>query len=119
MHLLHTASRRIVDLLVAEGIGTLVLGKNPFWKTRVELGKENNQEFVQIPHATLLEMLTYKAEACGIKVLVTEESYTSRASFLDLDPLPTYDPRARGETSLLRLPGRPLVSCQRARPCAF
>lgn len=92
MHYLHTASRRIVELLVAEGIGTLVLGKNPFWKTRVELGKKNNQEFVQIPHAKFLEMLTYKAEALGIRVIVTEESYTSRASFLDLDPLPTYDP---------------------------
>jgi len=92
MHYLHTASRRIVELLVAEGIGTLVLGKNPLWKTRVELGKKNNQAFVQIPHAKFLEMLTYKAEALGIRVIVTEESYTSKASFLDLDPLPTYDP---------------------------
>ncbi|HKV01864.1 MAG TPA: transposase [Ktedonobacteraceae bacterium] len=92
MHYLHTASRRIVELLVTEGIGTLVLGKNPFWKTRVELGKKHNQEFVQIPHAKFLEMLTYKAEALGIRVIVTEESYTSKASFLDLDPLPTYDP---------------------------
>jgi len=48
MHYLHTASRRIIELLVAEGIGTLILGKNPFWKTRVELGKKHNQEFVQI-----------------------------------------------------------------------
>ena len=72
----------------------LVLGKNPSWKTNVELGKKHNQEFVQIPHARLLELLTYKAEARGIRVLVTEESYTSKASFLDLDPLPTYDPGA-------------------------
>jgi len=92
MHYLHTVSRRIVELLVAEGIGTLVLGKNPFWKTRVALGKKNNQEFVQIPHAKFLELLTYKAEALGIRVIITEESYTSKASFLDLDPLPTYDP---------------------------
>ena len=83
-----------------EGIGVLVLGKHPFWKTGVELGKKHHQEFVQIPHARLLELLTYKAEARGIRVLVTEESYTSKASFLDLDPLPIYDPaeasRARG-----------------------
>jgi putative transposase len=92
MHYLHTASRRIADLLVEEGIGTLILGKNPFWKTGVELGKKNNQEFVQIPHAKFLDLLTYKAEAVGIRVIVTEESYTSKASFLDLDPLPTYDP---------------------------
>jgi putative transposase len=92
MHYLHTASRRIIELLVAEGIGTLVLGKNPFWKQAVELGKQHNQEFVHIPHARFLELLTYKAEAVGIRVMVTEESYTSHASFLDLDVLPTYDP---------------------------
>ena len=79
---------------MAEGIGVLVLGKNPFWKTGVELGKKHHQEFVQIPHARLLELLTYKAEASGIRVLVTEEGYTSQASFLDLVPLPTSDPGA-------------------------
>jgi len=93
MHYLHSASRRIIELLVAEGIGTLVLGKNPFWKTQVELGKKHNQEFVQIPHATFLDLLAYKAEAVGIQVMVTEESYTSQASFLDLDVLPSYDPK--------------------------
>jgi transposase len=45
MHSLHTASRRIIDLLVKEGIGTLVIGKNPFWKSRVELGKKHNPRF--------------------------------------------------------------------------
>jgi putative transposase len=94
---LHTASRRVIDLLVEEGIGVLVLGKNPYWKTGVALGKKHNQEFVQIPHAKLLELLTYKAEAKGIQVLVTEESYTSKASFLDLDPLPVYDPAQGAE----------------------
>ena len=94
---LHTASRRIIDLLMVESIGVLVLGKNPYWKTGVELGKQHNQEFVQIPHARLLELLTYKAEARGIQVLVTEESYTSKASFLDLDPLPVYDPAQGAE----------------------
>ncbi len=92
MHYLHTASRRIIDLLVEEGIGTLVIGKNPFWKQEVELGRKHNQEFVQIPHAKFIELLTYKAELVGITLLLTEESYTSRASFLDRDVLPTYDP---------------------------
>ena len=91
MHYLHTASRRIINLLVEEGIGTLVIGKNPFWKQEVELGRKHNQEFVQIPHAKFIELLTYKAELVGIRVLLTEESYTSRASFLDRDVLPTYD----------------------------
>jgi putative transposase len=93
---LHTASRRIIDRLVQEGIGTLVIGKNPFWKQGVALGKKHNQEFVQLPHARFIEMLTYKAESVGMTVLITEESYTSQASFLDRDPLPKYDP-SQGE----------------------
>jgi putative transposase len=58
---LHTASRRIIDHLVQEGIGTLVVGKNPLWKQQVNLGGKTNQTFVQIPHARLIEMLTYSA----------------------------------------------------------
>jgi len=89
-HYLHTASRRIIDLLVVEGIGTLVIGKNPLWKQEVNLGRRTNQQFVAIPHARFIEMLTYKAELVSIAVVVTEESYASKASFLDADPLPTY-----------------------------
>ena len=54
------------------------------------LGKKNNQNFVQIPHSLLIELITYKANAEGISVIVTEESYTSKASFLDEDDIPTY-----------------------------
>ena len=87
-HYLHTASKRMIDLLVKEGIGTLCIGKNDAWKQEVTMGKRNNQQFVQIPHARFIAMLTYKAELVGITVKVTEESYTSKASLLDLDPLP-------------------------------
>jgi putative transposase len=90
-HYLHTASRRIVDLLVAEGIGTLCIGKNPLWKQEIRMGRRNNQNFVSIPHARFIEMLSYKAALVGIRVIITEESYTSKASFLDADPLPVYD----------------------------
>jgi transposase, IS605 OrfB family, central region len=87
---LHTASRRIIDLLVSEGIGTLVIGKNPLWKQEANMGKRNNQQFVQIPHARFIDQLTYKAKLIGIQVIIQEESYTSKASFLDDDPIPTY-----------------------------
>src|SRR6266566_2464552 len=90
-HYLHTASRRIIDLLVKEGIGTLCIGKNPLWKQEVKMGKKNTQQFVQIPHARFIEMLRYKGALVGIQVITHEESYTSKASFLDLDPIPTYD----------------------------
>ncbi len=85
---MHTVSHRIIDLLMKEGIGVLVIGKNDAWKQEANMGKRNNQNFVQIPHARFIAMLTYKAELVGIRVEVTEESYTSKASLLDLDPLP-------------------------------
>jgi putative transposase len=88
---LHTASRRIIDLLVEEGIGQLVIGLNKGWKQEVQMGRHNNQTFVQIPHSRFIHMLEYKAQLVGIAVLVREESYTSKASFLDLDEIPTYD----------------------------
>ena len=80
---LHKASRIIVDRLVKEGIGNLVIGKNDNWKQSVNMGKRNNQNFVQVPHARFIEMLTYKAKLEGIKVVVKEEGYTSKCSFLD------------------------------------
>jgi putative transposase len=87
---LHTASRRIIDLVVSEGIGTLVIGKNPLWKQEANMGRKNNQQFVQLPHARFIDQLTYKAKLVGIQVIIQEESYTSKASFLDGDPIPTY-----------------------------
>jgi len=87
-HYMHTASKRIIDLLVKEGIGVLCIGKNDAWKQNSEMSKRTNQNFVNIPHARFIAMLAYKAELVGITVKVTEESYTSKASLLDLDPLP-------------------------------
>jgi putative transposase len=91
-HYLHAASKTIIDFLVKQGVGTIIIGKNPLWKQEAGMGRRNNQNFVQLPHARFIDMLTYKAELVGIKVEVQEESYTSKASFLDLDPIPTYQP---------------------------
>jgi putative transposase len=91
-HYLHAASKGIINFLVEQGVGTLIIGKNPFWKQEPGMGRRNNQNFVQIPHARFIDMLTYKAALVGIQVEIQEESYTSKASFLDLDPIPTYQP---------------------------
>ncbi len=87
---LHQASRWIIEYLDSRGIGKLIIGQNPDWKQKVNNGKKNNQSFVYIPHARLVEMLIYKAAMKGIKVVCSEESYTSIASFLSLDSIPTY-----------------------------
>ncbi len=82
---LHNTSRTIVNLLKACDIGTLIIGKNDNWKQNINIGKRNNQSFTQIPHARLIDQITYKCQLAGIKVVVTEESYTSKTSALDLE----------------------------------
>ncbi|MDQ2098929.1 MAG: IS200/IS605 family accessory protein TnpB-related protein, partial [Tychonema bourrellyi B0820] len=46
-----------------------VIGKNAQWKNELDLGRKTNQSFVNIPHARLIEMLKYKAELMGIKIV--------------------------------------------------
>lgn len=82
---LHNASRTIVNHLILNGIGTLVIGKNKQWKTEINIGKRNNQAFVNIPHARFIDMIKYKCELVGITVFITEESYTSKCSFIDFE----------------------------------
>lgn len=83
---LHKASRYIVDFALKHKIGTIVIGNNKNWKQSSSLGKVTNQAFVSIPHQKLTDKICYKAELCGIQVLLSEESYTSGTSFLDNEP---------------------------------
>ncbi|MEB3180463.1 MAG: IS200/IS605 family accessory protein TnpB-related protein [Nostocaceae cyanobacterium] len=71
-------------------ISKLIIGNNQGWKQDINIGKNNNQEFTKIPHAKLINLLTYKARLAGIEVVLTEESYTSIASALDSDNLPVF-----------------------------
>lgn len=87
---MHKASRYIVNQLVENRIDTLVIGYNQGWKQDTNIGKINNQKFVQIPFLSFVSMLKYKCALEGIDVVIQEESYTSKASFLNQDHLPTY-----------------------------
>lgn len=88
---LHNASRYIVNYFIENGFGTVVIGKNKQWKTEINIGKVNNQSFVNIPHARFIEMIQYKCKLVGIEVLITEESYTSKCSFIDFESLNKHD----------------------------
>ena len=86
----HKVSRYIVNQLVSNNINTLVIGHNNYWKQDTKLGKVNNQNFIQIPFNKLIQMLSYKCKLFGINCVIQEESYTSKASFIDNDYIPTY-----------------------------
>ena len=84
-------SNRLMDILVKEGVSTLVIGHNKNWKDKINIGKVNNQNFVSIPFNKVINIIKYKAEDLGIKCIEQEESYTSKASFIDNDNIPTFN----------------------------
>lgn len=87
----HKISRKIVDLLVDSKITKLVVGYNKGWKQNVNMGKMNNQKFTQIPFARLVSYLEYKCELVGIKIVIYEESYTSKCDSLAFEKIGKHD----------------------------
>lgn len=87
----HKTASGIIKWLIKEHCGTLVVGVNKLQKQNSDLGRINNQAFVQIPLYSFRRMLKYLCERNGITYIEREESYTSKASFLDNDYIPTYN----------------------------
>ena len=80
---LHLKSKFIVEYAADNTINTIIIGYNENWKQEANMGKRNNQNFVQIPFLTFIKQIQYKARLKGISVILQEESYTSGTSFLD------------------------------------
>ena len=93
---INKAAKLIVDHCLKYGIGTLVVGWNQGFKSDLNLGRLNNQKFVQMPLGKLKERLQQLCDLYGIRFVETEESYTSQASFLDGDSLPKYGEKPLG-----------------------
>ena len=114
----HKLTCRLMDWCVDNDIGTIVIGSNKFWKQDTNLGKRNNQNFVSIPFNMLKMCITYKAQEYGIKIIMQEESYTSKADFFADDYIPTYkvdDAKAsfsgkRTKRGLYRTSGKILIN---------
>lgn len=87
-HELHVISNYIVKILVENRISKLVFGHNNGQKDKINIGTKNNQNFVTLPFAKLINLLEYKCEEQGIELIIQEESYTSKASFLSNDFIP-------------------------------
>ena len=89
-YFMHVYSKDVINYCIENNIGVIIAGVNKGWKDEVNIGKVNNQNFVQIPFDKLRSYLKYKAEMVGISYIEQEESYTSKASFLNLDKIPIY-----------------------------
>ncbi|MEG4842031.1 transposase [Microcoleus sp. B9-D4] len=84
---LHTRCSAIIKELVNHHMGLLAIGWNHDFKDGINTGKVNNQNFACIPHCRFVQMLQYKGQPAGIQVVLVEESYTSKCSALDLEPI--------------------------------
>lgn len=90
------AARLVINHCLDNKIGTVVFGWNKGQKDSADMGKKNNQKFVQIPTASLKDRIAQLCEQYGIKFVETEESYTSKSSFLDNDVLPKFGEKPEG-----------------------
>jgi len=88
---MNKTARRIINYCIDNDIGTLVAGYNETFQRSSDMGKKNNQTFVNIPFGKLRDKLEYLCELNGIVYVKQEESYTSKASFWDKDELPVYN----------------------------
>lgn len=88
---MNKAARKIIDYCTNNNIGTLIVGYNETFQRNSRIGKQNNQNFVNIPYGQLRNKLEYLCELNGIAFVKQEESYTSKASFWDKDTIPVYN----------------------------
>jgi putative transposase len=93
---INKAAKLIVNHCLKSGIGNIVCGWNEGFKSSVNMGKVNNQKFVQMPLGKLKNRLKQLCDLHGIRFAETEEAYTSKASFLDGDSLPKYGAKPEG-----------------------
>ncbi|MGJ5632513.1 RNA-guided endonuclease InsQ/TnpB family protein [Nostoc sp. CALU 1950] len=90
------AARIVINYCLDNRIGAVVFGWNEGQKDGSNMGKKNNQKFVQIPTDKLKDRIAQLCEQHGIDFIETEESYTSKTSFLDGDFLPTIGAKPDG-----------------------
>lgn len=87
---LHKITKFLTNYFDERDISKVIIGNNTGWKNGLNIGKRNNQNFVNIPYAKFINQLSYKCQLLGMTVITREESYTSKASFLDYDAVPDY-----------------------------
>ena len=100
---IHKVTKFLANYFDERDVSKVIIGNNSGWKNGINLGKRNNQKFVNIPYTKFINQLTYKCQLLGITVIVREESYTSKASFLDYDEIPNYKEGAKYKFSGKRI----------------
>ena len=100
---IHKVTKFLANYFDERDVSKVIIGNNSGWKNGINIGRRNNQNFVNIPYTKFINQLTYKCQLLGITVIVREESYTSKASFLDYDEIPNYKEGAKYKFSGKRI----------------
>lgn len=100
---IHKITKFLANYFDERDVSKVIIGNNSGWKNGINIGKRNNQNFVNIPYTKFINQLTYKCKSLGITIIVREESYTSKASFLDYDEIPNYKEGAKHKFSGKRI----------------
>jgi len=87
---INKAARLIMNHALDNSVGEIIIGYNEDFKDIV-LRKQYNQMANSIPLAKLRDRVVYLANEYGINSKVINESYTSKASYLDNDIIPELD----------------------------
>ena len=78
----HKTADKIIEIAFKTQVHLIVIGFNKEWKTEVNMGRKNNKNFYGLPHSKLIDYIKYRAKLLGIKVVLQEESYTSKCDSL-------------------------------------
>lgn len=87
----HKTSNFLIEKALSKGCKSLVVGYNQEWKQNVNLGRKTNQSFVQIPYHKFLFLLEYKCNLANIELVKLNEAYTSKCSFIDIEPIGSHE----------------------------
>lgn len=87
----HNLSNMIIDYCLDNCMGTIVVGYNENWKQHVNMGKQNNKLFCHVPHSRIIHTLKQKCKESGIKIIIVEESYTSKCDHLAFEEMKHHD----------------------------
>ncbi len=85
------AVKYITDYTISKNAGSIVIGDFSDIKRNINIGKKNNQNFVTIPYGIFKRKLQSRCEQLGINYYLQEESYTSKCSYLDNEPIKKHD----------------------------
>ncbi|MFW5962478.1 MAG: RNA-guided endonuclease InsQ/TnpB family protein [bacterium] len=79
-HLIHSATKLIVDYCVENNINRVIIGDITKIRENTNHGKKNNQKLHKLPFNIIYKQLEYKLAMKGIKMVKQNERYTSQCS---------------------------------------